>query len=82
MCIYTIIYLGLGAQKRCPGLTQSTYGLNDADKGAMKAQGEARLELPKNPGSTSVDFCMCGTGCKVHVGRGDEMTQDIRGRKP
>ena len=34
----------------------STDGLYDADKGAMKAEGQARLELPKNPGYTSMDF--------------------------
>ena len=45
----------------------------------MKAEGQARLELPKNPGYTSVDFCMCGTGRRVHVGGWDEEPKDIRG---
>ena len=40
----------------------------------MKVEGQARLELPRNPGYMSMDFCMCNTGCRVHVGR-----VDIRG---
>ena len=39
VCIYTMMYLGLGVQKRCSGGAQSTDGLYDADKGAMKAKG-------------------------------------------
>ena len=66
-----------GGPKEVPGWAESTNGLYDADKGAMKAEGQARLELPRNPGYTSMDFCMCGTGCRVHVGREDEMSKDI-----
>ena len=53
-----------------PGWAHSTDGLYDADKEAMKAEGQARLEFPRNLGYTSVDFCMCDTGCRVHVGGG------------
>ena len=45
----------------------------------MKAEGKARLELPRNPGGTSMDFCMCGAVCRVHVGRGDDTPKDNRG---
>ena len=27
----------------------------------MKAEGQARLELPRNPGYKSVGYCTCGT---------------------
>ena len=37
----------------------------------MKAEGQARLELPGNPGCASLDLCMCATGCRVHMIRGD-----------
>ena len=39
MCIYTMVYIGLGVQTRCPGWAHTTDGLCDADKGAMKAEG-------------------------------------------
>ena len=68
-----------GGPKEVPRGAQSTDGLYDADKGAMKAEGQARLELPRNPGSTSMDFCMCDTGCRVHVRRGDGTSKDFRG---
>ena len=68
-----------GGPKEVPGVGHSTDGLYNADKGAMKAEGQARLELPINPGYTSVDFCMCGTGCRVHVGPRDEISKDNRG---
>ena len=55
------VQTGQGVQKRCPGWAHSTDDLYDTDKGVMKAEGQARLELPRNPGYTSVDFCMCGT---------------------
>ena len=45
----------------------------------MKAEGPARLELPGNPSYASVDFCMCDTGCRVHVGRGVDTSKDITG---
>ena len=67
VCIYTMLYLGWGGPKEVPEGAPSTDGLNDAGKGAMKAEGRARLELPKNPGYASVVSCMCDTGCKVHV---------------
>ena len=68
-----------GGPKEVPGGAQSTVGLYDADKGAMKAEGQAKLELPRNPGYTSMDFCVCDTGYRVHVGRGDDTSRDIRG---
>ena len=41
----------------------------------MKAEGQARLELPK-----SVGYCIHDTerGNRVQVGRGDYMARDIR----
>ena len=46
----------------------------------MKARGQARLELPRNPGFKSVGYCICGTerGLRVQVGRGDYMARDIQ----
>ena len=33
----------------------------------MKVEGQARLELPQNPGCAYLDFCTCATGCRVHM---------------
>ena len=44
----------------------------------MKAEGRARLELPINLCYTCMDFCMCDTAWRVHVGRGDYASKDIR----
>ena len=65
--IYDVVFW-LGGPKEVLGGAPSTDGLYDADKGAMKAEGQARLELPRNPGYASVVSCMCDTGCRVHVG--------------
>ena len=45
----------------------------------MKAEGQARLGLPRNPGCTSFDFYMFDTGCSVHMVRGDGTSKDTRG---
>ena len=45
--------------------------LNDADKGALKAEGLARLEPPENPSCASLEFCTCAAGCEMHIVRGD-----------
>ena len=45
----------------------------------MKDEGEARLELPRNLGYTSMDFCMSDNGSRVHMDRGADMSKDIRG---
>ena len=37
----------------------------------MKAEGQARLEPPRNLGHASLDLCTCATGCRVHMVRGD-----------
>ena len=42
------------------------------DQGAMKAEGQARLEPPRNPGWVSTDLCVCAAGCGIHRVRGDE----------
>ena len=44
----------------------------------MKAEGQARRMLPRNPGYTSMDFCTCLTGYGVHAGRGDDTVQDFK----
>ena len=36
------------------------------DQGAMKAEGRARLEPPRNPGYVSTGFCMCAAGSGLH----------------
>ena len=58
VCLYTMMYLGQGVQQRCPGWAHSIDDLYDTDKGAMKAEGQAGLELPRNFGYKSPDFCM------------------------
>ena len=68
-----------GSKRGARGGAQSTLGLQDADKGAMKAEGQARPELPTNPGYTSMDFSMRDTGYRVHVRRGDDTSKDIKG---
>ena len=37
---------------------------------AMKAEGQARLEPPRNPGYASTDSCVCAAGCGLHGVRG------------
>ena len=49
----------------------STCVENDADKGAMKAGHQARLEPPRNPGCASLDLCTCAAGCGMHMVRGN-----------
>ena len=36
----------------------------------MKAEGQARLERPRNPGCVSTDFCMCAAGSGLHGVKG------------
>ena len=48
VCLYTMMYHGVGVRGRCPGWAHGTYGRYDADKPAMKAEGQARLALPGN----------------------------------
>ena len=45
----------------------STCVVNNEGKGAMKAQGQARLEPPRNPGCATLDLCVCAAGCKMHM---------------
>ena len=47
----------------------------------MKAEGQARRELPRNPGYMSMDFCTCVTGYGVHAGRRDNTGQGIKERQ-
>ena len=42
------------------------HDVHNQDQGAMKAEGQARLEPPRNLGCVSTDFCMCGVGCGIH----------------
>ena len=37
-------------------------GVQYGDLGAMKAEGEARLEPPRNPGYASTGYCMLAVG--------------------
>ena len=79
MCLYMMMHLGLRVQKRFPGWAHGIDSTSDADKGPMKGEGQARLQLPRNPGCISMDFCMSDTGCRVHMVRGDEMPKGVRG---
>ena len=73
-----LIYHVVSQSGGCPGRAHSTYGLYDADKGAMKAEGQARLELPRNPGCASLDLCTCATSCRVYMIRGVEQSKGTR----
>ena len=66
-----LIYNTVAPTKGSPRWARSTCVLNDADEGAMKAEGKARLEPPRNPGYASLDLCTCAAGCGVHMVRGD-----------
>ena len=46
--------------------------VHKGDQGAMKVEGQARLEPPRNPGCVSTDSCVCAPGCGIHRVRGDE----------
>ena len=37
-------------------------GVQYGDLGAMKAEGQARLEPPRNPGHASTGYCMLAVG--------------------
>ena len=46
-------------------------GVQYGDQGAMKAEGQARLEPPRNLGYVSTGSCVCATGSGLHgVGGG------------
>ena len=66
-----LIYNTVAASWGSPRWAHIFSGPNDADKGAMKAKGQARLEPPRTPGHASLDLCTCATGCRVHMVRGD-----------
>ena len=44
------------------GLVRWVGGVHYGDMEAMKAEGQARLEPPRNPGSASVGYCMLAVG--------------------
>ena len=68
------IYLGCGCDyklRRAQGcyrmlLYSTVGGVHYGDQGAMKADGEARLEPPRNPGCVSTDFCVYAAGSGLH----------------
>ena len=67
MCLYVFLCLGQGDQKGCPRWAPMIDGLYNTDMGAMKAEGQARLELPRNV-AASLWAIACavprgGTGC-------------------
>ena len=41
--------------------------VHNEDQGAMKAEGQAKLEPPTNPGCVPPDLCACATGCGMHM---------------
>ena len=47
--------------------SRSTCVINNEDNGAMKAEGQARLEPPKNPCCASLDLRACPAGCREHM---------------
>ena len=72
------ICLGCGCEyklRRAQGcyrmLLYNTGGrVHYGDRGAMKAEGQARLEPPRNLGCVSTDFCVCAAGSGLHGVRG------------
>ena len=46
--------------------------VHEEDQGAMKAEGQARLEPPTNPSCVSTGLCVCAAGCGMHTVRGNE----------
>ena len=64
----------LQTAKDCYGmLLYSTGGglrlvrdVHNEDQGAMKAEGQARLEPPRNTGCVSRDLCVCAAGSGLH----------------
>ena len=45
---------------------RSVCDVQNEDQGAMKAEGQARLESPRNPGCESTDLCVCVVGWGIH----------------
>ena len=45
------------------GLVRWVGGVHYGDMEAMKAEGQARLEPPTNPGYASTGYCMLAVGC-------------------
>ena len=64
LCLYGLLYHERGIRGA------RTNDLYDTEKGAMKAEGQARPELPRNPGYKSVGYCMRGTGRRAQRARG------------
>ena len=46
------------------------HDVHNEDQGAMKAEGQARLEPPRSPGYVSTGFCVCADGSGLHRVRG------------
>ena len=44
------------------GLVRWVSGVHCGDMGAMKAEGQARLEPPRNPGYAYTDYCVLAVG--------------------
>ena len=62
-CYRMLVYITGGGLRWIRGVQ---YG----DQGAMKAEGQARLEPPRNPGYVTTDFCVCAAGSGLHGIRG------------
>ena len=52
------------------GLVRSVGGVHYGEMEAMKAEGQARLEPPRNPGYISTGFLHAGSGLRGVKGRG------------
>ena len=44
------------------GLVRWVSGVHSGDMGAMKAEGQARLEPPRNPGYAFTGYCVLAEG--------------------
>ena len=79
LCFAHMGYCILGGRSRgwCPRWTASTRDLYDKEMGAMKDEGQARLERLRNPRYKAVGFCMRSPGGRAHSERGQ---RGIQGR--
>ena len=40
--------------------------IHNGEQGAMKPEGQARLEHPRNPGCVSTHLCVCAAGFGIY----------------
>ena len=66
LCIYGLFCLEQRIRGRGFKGAARTEDLHNREMGAMKAESQARLELPRNLDYKSVGYCMCSTARSAH----------------